>query len=253
MLRIRQLALVARDLEPVVEDLCAVLGVHVCFRDPGVATFGLVNALMPIGNQFLEVVSPDREDTSAGRLLERNGGDGGYMVILQTDDLVGARARAEAGGARVVWELELDDIATVHLHPRDVGGAIVSLDDSKDPGEWRWAGPDWRSKVSTDVVAGIRAAEVDAAAPDAIARRWAELFGGGVVPTDSGAEWALDDGGMVRFRKSEGREGFQGIEFASPGRDRALAVARERGLPIEDDCVTICGTRLRLVPPADED
>ena len=35
MLRIRQLALVARDLEPVVEDLCAVLGVSVCFRDPG--------------------------------------------------------------------------------------------------------------------------------------------------------------------------------------------------------------------------
>ena len=99
---------------------------------------------MPIGNQLLEVVSPKEENTSAGRLLDRQGGDGGYMVILQTDDLAGARARAEAGGARVVWELALDDIATVHLHPRDVGGAIVSLDESKNPDDWRWAGPGWR-------------------------------------------------------------------------------------------------------------
>lgn len=249
MLRIRQLALVARELEPVVEDLCAVLDVQVCFRDPGVATFGLVNALMPIGNQFLEVVSPDKEDTSAGRLLDRNGGDSGYMVILQTDDLVGARARAEGAGARVVWELELDDIATVHLHPRDVGGAIVSIDDSKDPGEWRWAGPDWRAKVSTDVVSGIRAAEIEASAPDALARRWAELFGRGVVPTDYGTEWEIDDGGMVRFLKAEGREGFRGIELEAPGRARALEVAQERGLPVDGDAVTICGTRFRLVSP----
>ena len=46
MLELRQLALVAQDLEPVVEDLTAVLGVPVCFRDPGVATFGLHNACL---------------------------------------------------------------------------------------------------------------------------------------------------------------------------------------------------------------
>ena len=58
-MRLRQIALVARELEPVVDDLCAVLGLEVCYRDPGVAEFGLHNALMPIGTSFLEVVSPD--------------------------------------------------------------------------------------------------------------------------------------------------------------------------------------------------
>src|SRR3989442_15299063 len=86
-MRLRQIALVARDLEPVVADLCGVLGIEVAFRDPGVAAFGLHNAVMPIGNTFLEVVSPVRDGTTAGRLLERRGGDGGYMVILQTADL----------------------------------------------------------------------------------------------------------------------------------------------------------------------
>ena len=246
MLQLRQLALVARDLEPVVEDLTAVLGVPVCFRDPGVATFGLHNALFAIGDQFLEVVSPTTPDASAARLLARQGGDGGYMVILQTDDLAGARARAEAAGARVVWEIALSDIATVHLHPRDVGGAIVSLDESSPPREWRWAGPDWRDAVRTDVVSGMCAAEI--ACPDVarVAARWVELFGGSTRPAGDGLDWALDRG-TIRFRPTTGREGLRAIEFEAPGAERALAVARERGLPVERRAVEIAGTRLEFV------
>jgi hypothetical protein len=127
-----------------------VLGVEVCFRDPGVAEFGLHNALMPIGSCFLEVVSPTRPDTTAGRLLARRGGDGGYMVIVQTDDLDRDRKRMGELGVRIVWEIELPDARTIHLHPRDVGAAIVSLDQMPEP-EWRWAGPRWREHVKTDV------------------------------------------------------------------------------------------------------
>src|SRR5688572_7180451 len=64
-MQVRQVALVARDLEPVVDDLCAVLGLEVAFRDPGVAEFGLRNAVLPIGRRFLEVVSPVRADATA--------------------------------------------------------------------------------------------------------------------------------------------------------------------------------------------
>ena len=59
-LRIRQIVLAARELDPTVDALQAVLGVGAAFRDPGVAEFGLDNAVMPIGDQFLEVVSPLR-------------------------------------------------------------------------------------------------------------------------------------------------------------------------------------------------
>src|SRR5262245_16796633 len=154
-MHIRQIALVARELDPVVEDLCAVLGIVVGFRDPGVAEFGLRNAVMPVGTTFLEVVSPVRDDTTAGRFLARRGGDGGYMVILQTDDLDGDRARLARLGARVVWEATLDDIATIHVHPRDIGGAIVSVDQPRPPESWRWGGPDWRRSVRTDRVRRI--------------------------------------------------------------------------------------------------
>ena len=91
-LRLRQICLVASELEPVVDDLCAVFGVKVCHRDPEVGQFGLHNALMPFGSSFLEVVAPQREGTAAGRYLERRQGDGGYMVILDSEALPRWRA-----------------------------------------------------------------------------------------------------------------------------------------------------------------
>ena len=73
LLRLRQICLVAADLDSVEDDLKAILGLEVAFRDPGLAQFGLGNVMLPIGDNFLEVVSPFREHTTAGRFLERRG------------------------------------------------------------------------------------------------------------------------------------------------------------------------------------
>src|SRR5512145_1003705 len=108
-MRLRQIALVARELDSTVEVLCDVLGIEVAFHDPGVEVFGLRNAVMPLGDTFLEVVSPDRPGTSAGRLLERRGGDGGYMVIVQSQAKAADRARVGSLGVRIVWEADLPD------------------------------------------------------------------------------------------------------------------------------------------------
>jgi hypothetical protein len=152
-MRLRQIALIANEPEPVVDHLCAVLGLEVCFRDPGVAKFGLHNALLPIGTSFLEVLAPVREGTTAGRLLQRRGGDGGYMVIVQTDDLEAGRKRVAELGIRVVWEAKLSDAATIHLHPRDVGAAIVSP--TRCAIRVGLAGPEWRKHVRTDVTRAL--------------------------------------------------------------------------------------------------
>src|SRR5262249_61654247 len=78
-LRMRQIALIARELAPVVDEIREVFGLEVAYRDPEVAAFGLENAVFPVGNQFLEVVAPVREGTAGGRYLDRRGGDGGDM------------------------------------------------------------------------------------------------------------------------------------------------------------------------------
>ena len=57
-MRLRQIALAAHDLDAATDLLCDVLGIEIGFRDPGVAEIGLVNAVMPVGSDFLQVVSP---------------------------------------------------------------------------------------------------------------------------------------------------------------------------------------------------
>ena len=60
-IRLRQVASVAADLAPAEASIIDELGVELCYRDPDVGVFGLENALFPIGDKLLEVVSPVRE------------------------------------------------------------------------------------------------------------------------------------------------------------------------------------------------
>jgi hypothetical protein len=100
-LRLRQICLVAQTLEPYITDFADILGLAVCYRDGNVDKYGLVNALLPIGASFLEIVAPTTDGTAAGRYLERRGGDGGYMVILDCDDIERRRQRMATIGVRI--------------------------------------------------------------------------------------------------------------------------------------------------------
>lgn len=81
-LRLRQICLVSWRLEPLVSDLGAILGVDICHRDPGVLAYGLENAVLGLGTNFLELVAPVREDTAAGRFLSRVGNPAGTWPSL---------------------------------------------------------------------------------------------------------------------------------------------------------------------------
>ena len=89
--RLRQVALVAQDCDRVAEELRQAFGWLPPYRDPGVERFGLTNAVFAVADTFVEVVAPIQPDTTAGRYLERRGGDGGYMAIFQVPDLGAAR------------------------------------------------------------------------------------------------------------------------------------------------------------------
>jgi hypothetical protein len=236
--RLRQVALVASRLQPLVDDLVAELGVEAePFRDPGVRVFGLENAVLALGDTFLEVVSPVQPDTTAGRYLERRGGDGGYMAIFQVDDLEAARARVERLGIRVVWRSDHEDIAGTHLHPKDVPGALVSIDWADPPGSWRWAGPDWTKTVPEHPGGGIVGITVQTANPHALAARWAEVLGLDVVVDGEGARVPLTgaEASFVPIADARG-EGICALEIVVPS-----ASART---------LSLGGTQVRVRPAA---
>jgi Glyoxalase-like domain len=194
--RLRQAVLAAHDLDAVAAALRSRLGLGEPYADPGVAYFGLRNAVFALGDTFLEVVSPTRPDTSAGRLLERRGGDCGYMLMFQIADLAAARRRAAGEGVREVFEVSVKDMAEVHLHPADMRGAIVSLSQPRPPEAWRWGGEDWRERSAPVRLAG---ATLGVADPEAVGARWGKVIG--APPSEAGIRFVRHptEAGPVEF------------------------------------------------------
>jgi hypothetical protein len=218
--RLRQAVLAVQELEPVAVALRAVLGLQEPFRDPGVGEFGLKNVVFALGDCFLELVSPTRPETAAGRYLSRRGGDGGYMVIFDLEDLEGARSRALELEVRTVWQIDLPDISGTHLHPADMRGAIVSLDRSRPYGTWRWGGPSWTGTTGAGAPGRLAGITIAVADPEAVAARWGEVLGvsvSGGLP-EGGAPVLRVDGGEVRFEAAadERAEGLVEITLELP-------------------------------------
>ncbi|MBU3922585.1 MAG: VOC family protein [Alphaproteobacteria bacterium] len=233
--RLRQLVIAAETLD-VADQLAGVLGLGAPFPDPGVAEFGLVNRVYALGDQFLEVVVPTALTASVGRFLAR-GGDGGYMAIFQTDDLASARARADALNIRRVWNADLKDISASHLHPADMGAAIVSIDEARPAGSWRWGGPDWEGR---SVPGRLTGAVIHTSDPERMAARWAEALG----VTAKGAVVELADA-TLEFRPGT-EERIVKFLVSVPDAGAALARARELGLGVVGSEARIGGVGIVL-------
>jgi len=246
-MRLRQIALVAHDLAAARAEITAVLGIEYAYDDPGVGRYGLRNAVFPVGTTFLEVVSPKAPGTTAARLLEKRGGAGGYMVILQVDDLAEARARVRDVGARVVDQTDKDGASFTHIHPKDVGGAILSLDHMNPKERWEWGGPHWLDHVRTDVSVAIVGAELQAEDPSRMAARWAAVLG---RPTQSDGGWRIGlDEGEIRFvpiRDGRG-EGLGAFDVAVRNPSEVRNRAEAMGLLDANGVVVLSGTRVTLV------
>jgi catechol 2,3-dioxygenase-like lactoylglutathione lyase family enzyme len=247
-MRLRQIALVARDLAAARAEINGVLGLDYAYDDPGVGKYGLCNAVFPVGTTFLEVVSPKAPGTTAERLLEKRGGDGGYMVILQVDDLAAARARVQDAGARVVDQIDRDGAAFTHIHPKDIGGAILSIDRMIPKERWEWGGPHWMEHVRTDVSVAIVAAELQAEDPSRMASRWAAVLGRSAQKGDGGWKIDLDEGGIRFVAAVDGRgEGLGGFDVAVRSLSNVRRRAEAMGLTDPNGQIIVSGARLRLV------
>jgi hypothetical protein len=247
-MRLRQIALVAKDLAAARADISAVLGIDYAYDDPGVGKYGLRNAVFPIGDTFLEVVSPKEAGTTAGRLLEKRGGDGGYMVILQVDDLAQALERVKNASARIADQMDREGAAFTHIHPKDIGGAILSLDRMVPKERWEWGGPQWQSHVCTDTAVKVAAAELQAKDPAQMAARWAQVLGR-AASADAGV-WRIPlDDGEIRFAiETDGRgEGLGAIDIVVRDIDAVRASAAARGLLDPDGTVMLAGARVQLI------
>jgi len=255
-MRLRQIAVVASDLQKVGTEITGVLGAEACFTDPGVKQFGLKNTLWPIGTQMLEVVTPITNGTAGGRYIERRGGDGGYMVITQVDDVGRRRDRARELGVRVAFDLHHPDDGHdgIQLHPGDTGGSFFEMDQMLMPGgddvggPWYPAGKNWEPYVNTSRVKGISAAELQSPEPERLAQRWAEIAEIDLTSDADGQLMMQLDNAVLRFvEATDGRgEGLGGIDVITTDRDAVLEASDRLGCTVSEDQVAVAGLRVNL-------
>jgi len=249
--RLRQLALVTDDLDKISGQLSGAFGLRVGFRDPSVAEFGLINALFPVGGDFVEILQPVKHDASAKRYRERRGGDTGYMVILQTGEALQHRARLSAMGVRSIYTLERHGYLTTQFHPKEFGGILASIDHMEVPdwkiaeSDWEPAGPDWRAARGSECL-GFAAVTLQSADPAAMAARWAELL---QLPAPTTPPVLPLLGADIRFVADADGSGaaMTGIDIRMRNPSAVLERAKSLGLPVRDGAVAICGVQMRPV------
>ena len=180
-MRLRQLVIATSEIEVLADKICDLFELRKTFSDPELIVFGLENVLIPLGDTFLELVTPVKENTSAERFLEKRGGDGGYMVIVDSLDLEKERKRLETSKMDIVWHenRKADGIhgQSLHLHPKQVGGAILSIDNMNPKSSWLWAGSEWEKDINKSLVSHISGVNICSPYPDNLLSNWEKALG----------------------------------------------------------------------------
>jgi catechol 2,3-dioxygenase-like lactoylglutathione lyase family enzyme len=251
-LRLRQVCLVASDLAAQEERFKSVLGLQPCYRDPNVRRYGLENVLFPVGQDFIEIVSPTQPGTAAGRFLDQRSGRGGYMVIFDCDDPAQRRQHAEDMGIRIANALQYQTYYGVQLHPRDSGAAMIEFNHTVGgenlDGPYHPAGSNWQDAVRIDTTSRLLAVDIEAPDPAAIAARWAEILEVPVTRTDAGRlELALGES-RIRFTPGTAvdQPQFSGIEVQVSDRPSVLRAAAAAGCMTDGSCIQLCGIKISL-------
>ena len=243
---LRQLVMVSNLRDPIVNNLRDLFDIKVSFNDPGVAHFGLENAVLPVGKDFLEVVSPVEENTTAGRYLNRRGGDGGYMVIIQVDDFFETQNIVKENNITVVWESEHPEARAIHLHPKELGGAILSLDWMNPKESWKWAGPNWDKFVNTSIIKRFVGVEIQSDDPEGMKNKWQSVLR---MPSENVSNRQIDlDNTWIRFVEDKDGRGPGVSAFCLEANDNEslMKKAADLGLMNQED-IFIGGVKFLLL------
>ncbi len=252
MLRLRQVCIVAPTLTPATQ-LAGICDVPICHRDPLVNQFGLENAILAFGPTFVEFVAPIAEGTAASRFLVKHPEGGGYMVILDCDELPAMRAHVESLGMRVIHASDMrrdaakyppgsmlakaaadyGGFSNAQLHPRDTGGTMLEFNwteggESID-GAYGPAGPHWQAFARATSRHRAIAAELQSPNPQALAEKWSAILQRPMQTHQTHIAIELDVG-SIHFTQGE-HEALTAISVQVPNVEKIIAAARK------SDCV----------------
>jgi len=129
--RLNHVAIAVRDIAAAArlyrDTLGAEVSAAVTQPDHGVTT-----VFITLPNTKIELLEPLGPTSPVKRFLERNPGGGMHHICYEVDDIIKARDRLRAEGARVLGDgeprLGAHDKPVLFLHPKDFCGTLIELE-----------------------------------------------------------------------------------------------------------------------------
>jgi len=129
--RLNHVAIAVRDIRKAAEVYRKTLGAQVSEAVPQPA-HGVTTVFIMLPNTKIELLEPLGDNSPIARFLEKNADGGIHHVCYEVDDIIAARDRLKAAGARVLGDGEPKTGAhgkpVLFLHPKDFCGTLVELE-----------------------------------------------------------------------------------------------------------------------------
>jgi methylmalonyl-CoA/ethylmalonyl-CoA epimerase len=129
--RLNHVAIAVPDLAAATATYGGTLGAKVSAPVPQPA-HGVTVVFVELPNTKIELLHPLGDASPIKSFLERNPSGGIHHVCYEVDDILAARDRLKAAGARVLGDGEpkigAHDKPVLFLHPKDFHGTLVELE-----------------------------------------------------------------------------------------------------------------------------
>jgi methylmalonyl-CoA/ethylmalonyl-CoA epimerase len=129
--RLNHVAIAVRDLSAAASVYRDTLGAEVSAPTPQPA-HGVTTVFVVLPNTKIELLAPLGEASPITKFLERNPDGGIHHLCYEVDDILAARDRLKAAGARVLGDGEPKIGAhgkpVLFLHPKDFAGTLVEIE-----------------------------------------------------------------------------------------------------------------------------
>ncbi len=129
--RLNHVAIAVPDLTAAAAQYRDVLGARVS-EPVDQPSHGVTVVFVELPNTKIELLHPLGADSPIRGFLERNAAGGMHHVCYEVDDILAARDRLVAAGARVLGDGEpkigAHDKPVLFLHPKDFSGTLVELE-----------------------------------------------------------------------------------------------------------------------------
>ena len=129
--RLNHVAIAVPDLEAATGTYRDTLGAKVT-APQALPEHGVTVVFIELPNTKVELLEPLGENSPIAAFLAKNPSGGMHHVCYEVDDIIAARDRLRAGGARVLGDDEPKIGAhgkpVLFLHPKDFTGTLVELE-----------------------------------------------------------------------------------------------------------------------------